>query len=434
MTTDQLQSTEVDEPIIPIAQECQNCNTELSGSYCSVCGQESHKSVRHFYEYIQEVFDDWMSLDSKFFRTLWSLIFRPGFLSNQYFIGRRVRYITPVRLFIIVNVLFFFLFPYLSDIRLDNTREDSVADKEIIAQLDARISHLSGAEIDETQRAKNSKYAQELSALKKQLDESDKKSITRVLLEMTKVQIARQEPDYLLSANQVETLKDLDTTMGAFATDGGMLLWNYEGEENEQAPEGLLESKELEKLAAEDPDLTGSSSTEKASNESVEVDSTGLDEQDGRTENETAMKVARAFNETPEKLASQAGDIISSSMFVILPIYALLLKLCYLFKPRLYMEHLTIALHGQSFVFVAILVAMGFEKLAVQFPSLRYALDGISTILIIWVPIYLLLLQHRAYKQTWGKTILMFWLTSTLYMALVILALFCAVILGVEML
>jgi len=430
MTTDQLPSTEVDDPIIPIAQECQNCHAELSGSYCSQCGQESHKSVRHFYEYIQEVFDDWMALDSKFLRTLWSLIFRPGFLSNQYFIGRRVRYITPVRLFIIVNVLFFFLFPYLSDIRLDNTRDDSAADKEIIAQLDARINKLTSVDVDEIQRAKHSEYAGQLSELKKQLDESDKKSITRVLLEMTKVQIARQEPDYLLNADQVETLKDLDATMGAFVTDGAMLFWDYDEGEDEPAPEGLSPQKS----ASENTDLAQPSLAEKNLSKLGETETLNYEEQGDRTENDMAMKVARAFNDTPEKLASQAGDIISSSMFVLLPIYALLLKLCYLFKPRLYMEHLTIALHGQSFVFVVILVAMGFEKLAVQFPVFRDVLDGISTILIIWVPIYLLLLQHRAYKQTWGKTILMFWLTSTLYMALIILALFFAVILGVEML
>ena len=40
-------------------------------------------------------------------------------------------------------------------------------------------------------------------------------------------------------------------------------------------------------------------------------------------------------------------------MFVLIPLFALLLKLFYVFRRRLYMEHLIVALHSHAFLFLA---------------------------------------------------------------------------------
>jgi hypothetical protein len=47
-------------------------------------------------------------LDSKILRTLWELVRWPGKLSADYFAGRRVRYVAPIRLFILLSIIYFF--------------------------------------------------------------------------------------------------------------------------------------------------------------------------------------------------------------------------------------------------------------------------------------------------------------------------------------
>ena len=49
----------------------------------------------------------YVALDGRFWRTLLGLIARPGFLTLEYFSGRRRRYIRPARLFLVLYLLLF---------------------------------------------------------------------------------------------------------------------------------------------------------------------------------------------------------------------------------------------------------------------------------------------------------------------------------------
>lgn len=55
-------------------------------------------------------FYDITHFDSKFFETVKDLIFRPGFLSNEFIKGRRARYLHPVRMYVFTSAIFFLLF------------------------------------------------------------------------------------------------------------------------------------------------------------------------------------------------------------------------------------------------------------------------------------------------------------------------------------
>jgi hypothetical protein len=45
--------------------------------------------------------------DSRLWRTLWYLLARPGFLTREFFAGRRVRYLPPFRLYLVISLVFF---------------------------------------------------------------------------------------------------------------------------------------------------------------------------------------------------------------------------------------------------------------------------------------------------------------------------------------
>lgn len=86
---------------------CLNCNAPLTGKYCAECGQPSHTYAAPLWADIQDFFGNHFGFDTKFFRSLVPLLFRPGFLSREYSAGRRVRYINPLRLYIFSSILFF---------------------------------------------------------------------------------------------------------------------------------------------------------------------------------------------------------------------------------------------------------------------------------------------------------------------------------------
>ena len=50
-----------------------------------------------------------MTFDSKFLKSLKPLLFKPGFLTNEYIVGRRIRYIPPLRLYLFISLIFFFI-------------------------------------------------------------------------------------------------------------------------------------------------------------------------------------------------------------------------------------------------------------------------------------------------------------------------------------
>ncbi|HJP86989.1 MAG TPA: DUF3667 domain-containing protein [Gemmatimonadaceae bacterium] len=92
---------------------CGNCGATLSGRYCAQCGEKKFSahdySIAHL---LEEALDGLTHFDTRFLRTLKVLITRPGELSRAYFHGGRSRYTKPLSLFIIINIVFFFVQPH----------------------------------------------------------------------------------------------------------------------------------------------------------------------------------------------------------------------------------------------------------------------------------------------------------------------------------
>ncbi|WP_161596788.1 DUF3667 domain-containing protein [Chitinophaga vietnamensis] len=87
---------------------CLNCGTEVPERYCSHCGQENAVTHESFGHLLKHFVADIFHYDSQFFSTLKYLFFRPGFLSQEYMAGRRVRYVNPIKLYVFASFLFFF--------------------------------------------------------------------------------------------------------------------------------------------------------------------------------------------------------------------------------------------------------------------------------------------------------------------------------------
>jgi hypothetical protein len=82
--------------------------------FCHRCGE---KRVNHedfsLKKFGVHALDQLTHFDFKFFRSLWLLAVRPGFLTARYLEGNRKPYLKPLQLFILVNVVYFFLLHFI---------------------------------------------------------------------------------------------------------------------------------------------------------------------------------------------------------------------------------------------------------------------------------------------------------------------------------
>jgi hypothetical protein len=88
---------------------CLNCAAVLGGEYCARCGQRDERDVRSLGHFLSEAAESLTHADSRLWRTLGALLVRPGFLSREFFAGRRARYLPPFRLYLVISVAFFLL-------------------------------------------------------------------------------------------------------------------------------------------------------------------------------------------------------------------------------------------------------------------------------------------------------------------------------------
>jgi hypothetical protein len=115
---------------------CENCGSELQGHWCAQCGQPAIDYRRSFRHVIADLLDEFLNWDSKFFATIALLIFKPWRLTNEFLAGKRVRYVNPLRLYLLASILFFFAVNYgAKGIRFDPSKLDSKDRAELEADL-----------------------------------------------------------------------------------------------------------------------------------------------------------------------------------------------------------------------------------------------------------------------------------------------------------
>jgi Protein of unknown function (DUF3667) len=86
---------------------CHNCGAALGGPYCAQCGQHAHESARTFAALFHDAWHVTTHLDGRLWQTLYFLLLRPGRLTVEYFEEHRARYLPPVRVYLVLSVLFF---------------------------------------------------------------------------------------------------------------------------------------------------------------------------------------------------------------------------------------------------------------------------------------------------------------------------------------
>lgn len=403
---------------------CKNCETPLTGPFCHQCGQPSKSLIRFFGSLIRELLEDIISLDSRAARTLFALLFRPGFLTREYVSGRRYRYVPPLRLFLLTSLFCIFVIWMInktsddSGIIINNGNDSEVTET---VMMDERQAILKEFGVDSPEKIER------LSSRQKQRVRQQLEQVNRGfrLAGATPIPIpeALKQPD--------ERPLELVETNDALAADplatDPHSADPLDQEDSPAVPETTPQATPPEKNKQTDPakhadvnhgiNFTGNN---------VDVNFGFLSEEDNRKLEERLEKNVEKIKEDPRDFFGDLLELIPKSMLLLVPLFAILMKISYPFARRYYIEHLIHAFHGHAFLFLSILIAIGLDYASASLNSfdngflqfLGGVLGFLEGLLFFWIPVYFLLSLRNVYRQHWFITIWKWFLTSILYIIL----------------
>src|SRR3984885_11888106 len=99
----------VPEATAVVPARCRNCDAVLLGRFCVNCSQRADVHVPTTLELLHELLEGITHSDSRLWRTLTTLWFKPGKLTQEFVAGRRVAYLPPFRLYLVLSIIFFLL-------------------------------------------------------------------------------------------------------------------------------------------------------------------------------------------------------------------------------------------------------------------------------------------------------------------------------------
>ncbi len=387
---------------------CENCHSQVIGSFCSQCGQSVESTLKYFWTVILHLLDDIFSFDSRASRTLIPLMLKPGFLTNEYIAGRRVHYVPPLRLYLFISIVFF--------LSLNLLTSNSIFEKQNSLESNQKVTE----------------YLKELNKNKVEAIENKDiitaESIEKEVKKYTDYQRALSNKGAILAAGITDEIVLLEFKK---MRNGGKLKDKDEKELTDAIEQlKLINEGKLTELV--DEQVTFSNNADGT----VTFDFLSIENNKKLNEFTELLekKATKAFNSDPTPLFKESVSKLPQLMFIVLPLFAALLKIIYMFSRRLYMEHLTVALHSHSFIFLTILLVQLADWLYDYLDETNTLLRGLleygSYAALIWLPIYLFLMQKRVYKQGKLLTVVKYNVVGMLYMMLLGLTAFVAFIWG----
>lgn len=366
----------------PTDAHCRNCGSPLYGEHCYACGQPTKGLVRHFSSILGDVADTIFNIDGRIMRTLPALLLKPGFLTREYVEGHRVRYVSPVRLFVFLCIGTFFA-AKLATPSFEIGRDDAV-------RVAGTGEVVFNPDVDEG------------------FEEYDSVEAVEARLAEVRAEIAR---------------KRREGTVGDAVLAGA-----------EAVAEAAAEQR-IEELRAQAAEPAGPGAPSRGPGLSVDEDSDTPDINfngkpwDAETNPLVIESLPDGANrwlntqighipenwkrvrEDPDLLRNAFYSALPTALFVLVPVFALLLKILYVYQRRMYMEHLVSALHGHAFVCAMLLVLMAMTSIESLLGSpawLAAPMGWLEWLGLLWIPTYLWLHLKRVHGQGWFATSLNF--------------------------
>lgn len=375
------------------AGACENCGTPLQGHYCYQCGQSAHNPLENLGHAIEEVFESFWHLDGRIFRTLRQL-FVPGRVAMSYLAGHRVRYIPPLRLFVILSLLTFFVGKLVLHVGEGVRTEglDQIGRAQTVEEVEAIRDRLLKPIEQAEQAAANTP------------------GVNPALI-TARVRIQGEAATRIAELREAEAEKPPAGNAAQARPSGG--------------PAERPAKVSVSPLALDDDDSNRCKFNDHvfdAKTNPVVVDwLPGFANRWLNRRIDKACDNLKFASQNGERLFQQFLGAIPTALFLLMPLLALLLKVVYLGSGRSYLEHLVVALYSHGFLLLMLLAMFVLSAAGNAGASGWLTGLGFSAIWI-WMPIYLWLMQKRVYRGGWFTTTLRYFVIGTIYLGLVVLA------------
>jgi len=347
---------------------CTNCTHPLVGPYCAICGQPTktrRRSVRHL---VEDFVTDLVNFDSRILRTARALLLAPGELPTAFREGRTQPYVPPIRLYFFVTLVFFVL------LSIDNIA---------ILQIEVSATPVPVTWIKGNPFVPNSAYQHVSKAAQLEMKEDNDPDVRKYTSPL--VPISREK------ALRPGGVFDYSTQMHYFAPIG-----NYHSKLTQMQRDRLL----LNDLSdSKDP-------KERKAFGWLKTNINGF--------------IARIAAD-PAALNEPLTTWIPRALFLLLPLYALLVGLFHVRRRKNYflVDHLVFSLSVHTFAFVVLTVAVLLSQI-------------LAGEIILWlvfgtIAVYIFVAMKQFYRQGWFLTAVKFVCISGTYVVFFLLPAVAAV-------
>lgn len=473
---------------------CENCGAALQGHYCHDCGQSVVNPIRHAAHAMEEVFEAFWHLDGRIFRTLRDLL-SPGRVAINYLSGQRAKYVAPLRLFVVLSVLTFFVAQLVIHVESQDTTvellDEGVGNPGRTQNVNRENKRFATATtIEQVERIR----ATQLAELAEGRD-----AVSTMLPHVRKpFEVAMVDVNTAADKRVQQLVKTQDLTANEVEKEKAAARKEIEAERSEtkSTPEmdkaktlAEVETLRDEQVRKQQAELAALKPTQTAERRRLQAEIRETNEAAGcraaqlqiaaargsegmRTRKAAAD--ARIYGETncdgrltlfgsdepwDEELnplvVSWVPDFVNkwinrqiahgkdnvarlqhdpglfvkamlgavpSALFLLVPVFALLLKLAYVGSKRLYLEHLVVALYSHAYLCLAILtffLLMALDNaITPKWAGFGWITGTLEFLIWMWMPIYLWIMQKRVYGNGWLLTSLRYFVIGNLYFVL----------------
>ena len=349
----------------PALTHCENCGTELQGHWCSQCGQPAIEYRRSFRYVVADLLNEFLNWDSKFFTTIALLIFKPWRLTNEFLAGKRVRYVNPLRLYLLASILFFFAVNYgAKGIRFDATKFPKEKRAEVAAAIADKRDEI------EAELKKENLTPEQRRKAQKALD-----YLTKPTSSATTTLTPEQTPSATAAQSASPTT---ESGQQAYGPVGDRPFVVFDDAKTTTPFERWIEGRAKEKM--------------------------------GEHGTKMGLFISTLFSNLPYM------------MLCCVPLFAFVLKVLYIRRPLFYIDHLIYALHIHTFfyagVMLIVLATIGLNHFA---PG---PVAG-SIIALLWIAFVtqIFLSIRFVYRQGWFLSIFKFLFGGFVYLIVLVAAL-----------
>ena len=330
-------------------ESCKNCERAFDSSF-DYCPYCGQEAVEDltFGVLFTNTIENYFSIDARFFRSFVPLMLKPGVLARRFVDGKRLKYLHPAQFYLFISVLFFFIFSF--SVR----QADSEVNKAIEKGFETNIS---------------------LDSIPNQADSVAVEQVRKAMRDNQKYTNFTEEE-----------MAQLDSAMVVNTMNPGMSF-------------GLRQEK-LDSLIA-----IGAPQNEK-------LKAMGLKEDAGVFATKVYSQLLKMYEQRAGGILQTLYDTIPVAMFVMLPLFAILLKVFY-WKRGTFAHHMVFSFYFFTFLFTTFSIMILANKVVDIPPALEF-------LILMSILVYLMLALRNFYRSSWAGSFFKSGVISFAYMLFIL--------------